>query len=207
LLDGISTTQGVVLYYNGTDWVALSPGTSGHFLKTQGAGANPVWADAGGGGGGGGATYIVKSADETVTSSTTMQNDDELSFSVDASAVYIVDLVLYVASGASNTPDIKTGWTLPTSATVTITQLMYDVGATGTTAVSIGHRYQNTSPSTAQPAGVLTSATQPISAVVQRVVIRTAGTSGTAQLQWAQNTSDGTGTTVKQDSYLAYLKI
>lgn len=46
LLDGISTTQGVVLYYNGTDWVALSPGTSGHFLKTNGAGANPSWASA-----------------------------------------------------------------------------------------------------------------------------------------------------------------
>lgn len=46
MLDGISTTQGVVLYYNGTDWVALAPGTSGHFLQTLGAGANPVWASA-----------------------------------------------------------------------------------------------------------------------------------------------------------------
>lgn len=45
LLDAISTTQGNVLYYNGTDWVALSPGTSGQFLKTLGAGANPAWAD------------------------------------------------------------------------------------------------------------------------------------------------------------------
>jgi hypothetical protein len=44
LLDVISTTQGTVLYYNGTDWVALSPGTSGQFLKTFGASANPAWA-------------------------------------------------------------------------------------------------------------------------------------------------------------------
>ena len=51
LLDGISTTQGVILYYNGTDWVALSPGTSGQFLKTQGAAADPIWDDAGGGSG------------------------------------------------------------------------------------------------------------------------------------------------------------
>lgn len=50
LLDGISTTQGVVLYYNGTDWVALGTGTNGHFLQTQGAGANPQWAAAAGGG-------------------------------------------------------------------------------------------------------------------------------------------------------------
>lgn len=43
LLDGISTTQGVVLYYNGTDWVALSPGTDGKVLTTHGAAANPTW--------------------------------------------------------------------------------------------------------------------------------------------------------------------
>lgn len=50
LLDGISTTQGVIIYYNGTDWVALSPGTSGQYLKTNGAGANPAWASVSGGG-------------------------------------------------------------------------------------------------------------------------------------------------------------
>ena len=46
-LSGVA--QGDVLYYNGTNWVNLGPGTSGLFLKTQGAGANPVWASAGGG--------------------------------------------------------------------------------------------------------------------------------------------------------------
>ena len=44
LLDGISTTQGTVIYRDGTDWVALSPGTAGQLLKTNGAGANPSWA-------------------------------------------------------------------------------------------------------------------------------------------------------------------
>lgn len=43
LLDGISTTQGVVLYYNGTDWVSLGVGTAGQVLKTGGAAANPSW--------------------------------------------------------------------------------------------------------------------------------------------------------------------
>lgn len=38
-----SGTQGDVLYHNGTDWVVLSAGTSGQFLQTQGAGANPQW--------------------------------------------------------------------------------------------------------------------------------------------------------------------
>lgn len=41
---GITYAQGDVFYYNGTNIAKLAAGTSGHFLKTQGAGANPVWA-------------------------------------------------------------------------------------------------------------------------------------------------------------------
>jgi len=36
--------QGDVIYYNGAAWADLAAGTSGQFLKTQGAGANPTWA-------------------------------------------------------------------------------------------------------------------------------------------------------------------
>jgi hypothetical protein len=39
-----TAAQGDVLYYNGTAWVRLSAGTSGQFLKTNGAAANPAWA-------------------------------------------------------------------------------------------------------------------------------------------------------------------
>ena len=39
-----SDAQGDVMYYNGTDWVRLAAGTSGQFLKTNGAAANPAWA-------------------------------------------------------------------------------------------------------------------------------------------------------------------
>jgi len=38
-----SQAQGDVAYFNGTAWVRLAAGTSGQMLKTQGAGANPVW--------------------------------------------------------------------------------------------------------------------------------------------------------------------
>jgi len=44
-----SPVQGHILYRNASGWVNLAPGTSGHFLKTQGAGANPIWATGGGG--------------------------------------------------------------------------------------------------------------------------------------------------------------
>jgi len=38
-------TQGAILYFNGTNWVYLPPGTDGQLLVTQGAGANPTWQD------------------------------------------------------------------------------------------------------------------------------------------------------------------
>jgi len=41
-----SVAQGDILYYNGSVWARLGAGTSGQFLKTNGAGANPAWANA-----------------------------------------------------------------------------------------------------------------------------------------------------------------
>lgn len=45
-----SDAQGDILYFNGTNYVRLGAGTSGNFLKTLGAGANPLWAAVPGGG-------------------------------------------------------------------------------------------------------------------------------------------------------------
>lgn len=39
-----TTNQGDILYDNGTSLIRLTPGTSGQYLKTQGAAANPIWA-------------------------------------------------------------------------------------------------------------------------------------------------------------------
>lgn len=41
-----SAAQGDILYRGSTGWVRLAAGTSGRFLQTQGASANPQWADA-----------------------------------------------------------------------------------------------------------------------------------------------------------------
>lgn len=58
-----SAAQGDILYRGTSAWARLAAGTSGQFLKTQGAGANPVW-DTPAGGGGGAVTLIS----EVVTS-------------------------------------------------------------------------------------------------------------------------------------------
>lgn len=44
VLDLLSSTRGVVLYRGASGWAALSPGTSGYFLKSNGAGADPSYA-------------------------------------------------------------------------------------------------------------------------------------------------------------------
>ena len=48
VLDWLGSAQGSVLYRGASGWAVLAPGTSGQFLKTQGAGANPVWDTASG---------------------------------------------------------------------------------------------------------------------------------------------------------------
>ncbi len=42
--------QGSVLYFNGSNWVQLSPGTDGYVLTTHSSGQNPTWNEASGGG-------------------------------------------------------------------------------------------------------------------------------------------------------------
>jgi hypothetical protein len=51
ILDQISTTRGSILYRGVADWMALAPGASGEFLRTNGVGADPTWSAASGGGG------------------------------------------------------------------------------------------------------------------------------------------------------------
>jgi hypothetical protein len=43
----LTPAQGDLLYFNGTSWTRLAAGTSGHYLQTLGAAANPQWASAG----------------------------------------------------------------------------------------------------------------------------------------------------------------
>lgn len=59
MLKGLSTTRGVIPYYGASGWAALSPGTSGYVLTSNGAGADPSYQAASGGGG---HIFVVNSA-------------------------------------------------------------------------------------------------------------------------------------------------
>jgi hypothetical protein len=49
LLDWLGSTRGSVLYRGASGWTVLTPGTAGYVLTSQGAGADPVYAEAAGG--------------------------------------------------------------------------------------------------------------------------------------------------------------
>lgn len=52
LLDNaLGSGRGQVIYRGASGWAALSPGTNGYFLQTNGSGADPAWATVKGGGG------------------------------------------------------------------------------------------------------------------------------------------------------------
>jgi hypothetical protein len=64
--------QGSTLYYNGASWVQLSPGTSGQYLRTQGTGANPLWAQLGIRSTGTGAFDVLLANTENLTANRTL---------------------------------------------------------------------------------------------------------------------------------------
>lgn len=104
LLNGISTTQGAVLYRNATDWVALAPGTAGQFLKTNGAGFNPAWGTPSGSGGGG--IYVRPSVVQYASS---CANSGSVTF---AAPVTPGNLLICVASHYNNVTNFTSGWSI-----------------------------------------------------------------------------------------------
>lgn len=113
ILDQISTTRGSVLYRGASGWAALPPGTSGQYLKTLGAGADPEWATVSGGGGGSANLWGFSNAAGLVSSSANKTkgfvfqvNDpitiDKIAMNVDGHGVGTpVDYTLHLATLSS----------------------------------------------------------------------------------------------------------
>jgi Hemagglutinin repeat len=141
---------------------------------------------------------VIKGADETVTSSTTLQNDDALFLPVIANATYLFKCYLNFEGGTGGSSDIKWQWGVPASAT-----LRYDgvyQRSDGTNIVG------STFIGTQTVAGRTQGAATLCGAIMDGTLVM-AGTAGNIQLQWAQNTSSGTGTIVHAQSYLALWRI
>ena len=144
-------------------------------------------------------TLARKTADETVNNSAALQNDDHLFFSVDVNEVWFIQAWLMCDGGS--TPDIKFGWTVPASATITWGWIGSDY-ATSTLAgwgpnAGAGVALATTGSLTAQ----LTAAST-IQGVSFAGIAAIAGTAGTVQLQWAQATANASDTKIRTNSCL-----
>ena len=80
-----SQAQGTVMYYNGSTWVVLAPGTSGEALKTQGAGANPVW-------GAVSSTGDFANGGDTAVAARVLGNNNAFNMGIETNAVTWLDI-------------------------------------------------------------------------------------------------------------------
>ena len=136
-----------------------------------------------------------KTADESVTSSTTLQNDDHLTFPIAANETWIVECTLHTTFAAAGGLKIAmngpSGATIRTSAVMDSNGIVPAHGSSGSLAGAIA----------LSPAG----ATSGLVAV--KCIIVNGSTAGNVNLQFAQNVSDVTATTVLANSYLQAVKL
>lgn len=148
---------------------------------------------------------IKKAANESVTSSTTLQNDDDFSFDVLADRTYLVHLSAIVTGATAG--DVKFAWALTGGAALLGGRHVQgpQLATTDVTATSMrssGAHAETTSVSY----GVDGSAG---STIVEEFLVETTtlGTDGTVTLQWAQQASSGTGTTMNANSWLTITEV
>lgn len=134
-----------------------------------------------------------KTADETVTSSTTLQADDQLFIALLANATYSWDLWLNYEGGTQGSSDLKTGWSLPASASLKGSAEY--VNNAGSSIVEVYF----TGASTLAPG---TNGSGQVRGFTARGTITTSATAGNMQLEWCQNTVSATGTIVHAGSVL-----
>lgn len=181
LLDGISNTQGSVLYRGASAWSALAPGAAGSVLTTGGAAADPSWVAP---------TWIegVKTSDQSVTNSAVLADATGLSFSVTSGVYYSFVFNLLVESVTAR--GVKVAITTPSAG------LRW---APGNSNAVIGASASGTA------VNVIPTASASGTYAVQILGYFNCSSSGTLQLQFAQiSAAAATSATIYKGSTLRY---
>jgi hypothetical protein len=152
-----------------------------------------------------------RTSNATKTSNTTLATDTQITFAVDAGAVYTVEgLLLHSGPG-----DFKMGWTFPSGTDgtwqglgngVTVISGTSGGGTQQDTSSTWGYAVRTESTDLASPrtyGGIAANGY----GVQVKATVRVGGTAGTFALQWAQGTSDATATTLYLDSYLTLERV
>ena len=148
---------------------------------------------------------IKKAANESVTSSTTFQDDNDFSIDLDAGKTYRIETFLSVSGATAG--DIKVAWVL----TGGVAQLSARhcrgpaVGPADVTATTIRDSVHNLTTTTISYG--TDNATN--SAIFEDFLVETttANASGTLTMQWAQNGSSATSTTISASSYVVVTEV
>lgn len=141
---------------------------------------------------------VIKPADTGRVSTTTMTNDPDLLLALASSASYQITGVIFYDGPTAGASDFKWTFTIPSG-----TSGQYSAAHQNLSGGFAGAFQSNwTDTVAANTNGVGT-----IMSVAIQGIIQTGGTAGNLQLQWAQNTSNGTNTHVKAQSYLVAVRI
>lgn len=141
---------------------------------------------------GDGVAFVTKAADETVNNSAVLQNDDHLFFPVGANETWVFNVEF--AAQSNTTPDIKFAVTAPATSTCLYNFYL----PTGT---------QNSRVTTCGTQTTVLNGNNTNQSYIGYGTITTAGTAGNIQLQWAQNTANGSNTIGRQGSILKAYRI
>jgi hypothetical protein len=142
--------------------------------------------------------YAWKTANESVTSSIVDQLDDELFLPVEPFSVYIVLGCYSVTSSTAG--DIRLGYSIQNRAQ----GRRHNVGLAAAATTTAGNMRISVH---AWPTAVTYGSTTTSTAIIEEGVLYTEDLGGVLHMQWAQNVSDATATTVGTGSFLMARKV
>jgi hypothetical protein len=190
------TTQGDIIYHDGTNSVRLPKGTAGQVLRMNAGATVPEW------GAGGGAstsqwTTIIKTSNTTIQSDATVNQDADLQFTTVANTNYLIRaLIVYLSPAAADFKYIWThGGTLTDSAGFS---WRMDEGAT-----TISNILGDADPFTGE--NLQTTTDGELNMIFYHLFMRVSGSGGLLALNWSQNSSVAGDTTVYAGSFIEYL--
>ncbi len=146
--------------------------------------------------------FVRKTGDTSRSSTTTLADDPELTLTVAANATYLVDVGLWYVSTSQTAGDFRGQLFAPAGAAMQAAiHSLSTTAAAGTDDVC-----GSITLSFGWSVGVNSTA-EPWNPLMAKGVLVVGSTAGAFKLQWAQNFSHATATTLKANSYLALRRV
>lgn len=143
-------------------------------------------------------TAAIKPADTSRSATVALADDPHLAIPIGANETYAI-FGMFKSSSTSATPDIKIAFTVPAGAAMDI--IYHSNGGTLTTFASAALR------DSGQPSPPIAIGASIINLIMFQGTVVNGSTPGFLKMQWAQNTSNATATTVTAGSYIAGTRI